>query len=75
VLKLQYGLDILVERSRRDGQGKVLECVPQEKCKGGRPRRGWRVDIKEATGARDIAKEDRYRREGRRLGAEQRQRL
>jgi hypothetical protein len=41
----------------------VLEWVQQEKGKGGRPRRGWRDDVKEGTEARDRAEEDCYRRE------------
>jgi predicted transposase YdaD len=36
---------------------KILEWVPQEKLKRGRPRRGWRDDIKEAMEARDRAEE------------------
>jgi hypothetical protein len=42
--------------------GKVLECVPHEKRERGRQRRGWRDDIKRAMEARNMAKEDCYRR-------------
>jgi hypothetical protein len=36
----------------------ILEWVPEEKSKGGRPRRGWRDDVKEAMEARGFAEED-----------------
>jgi hypothetical protein len=47
----------------------ILEWVPQEKRKQGRPKRGWRDDVKEATEARDRAEQDCCRREEWRLGA------
>jgi hypothetical protein len=40
----------------------VQEWVPREKRKGGRPKRGWRDDIKEAMEARDFAEEDLQKR-------------
>jgi hypothetical protein len=37
---------------------KVLKCVPREYHNRGRPRRGWKYDIKGAVEERDIAEED-----------------
>jgi hypothetical protein len=47
---------------------KAVKWVQQEKGKRGRPRRGWRDDMKRATEARDTAEEDCYRRGGGELG-------
>jgi hypothetical protein len=54
---------------------KLLEWVPEEKCEGGRPRQGWRDEVKEAMEARDFADEVCCRRENWRLGPEKRRQL
>jgi hypothetical protein len=41
---------------------KVLKRVNQDEGKRGRPRRGWRDDMKGAMETRDTAEEDCYRR-------------
>jgi hypothetical protein len=49
---------------------KVLKWVPQEKCKQGQPRWGWRDDIKAAVVARDLTEGGCYRRKDWKRGGE-----
>lgn len=51
---------------------RVLEWIPPERRKRGRPRRSWRDDIKEAMDARNLEEETCYDRRNWKLGTERR---
>jgi hypothetical protein len=60
-LLIWFGHTNAMKEARRPGE--VLTWVTQETRKQGRPRRGWRCDIKGEMEARDLAEEDCYGRE------------
>nr|CAI5855298.1 unnamed protein product [Callosobruchus analis] len=54
---------------------KVLEWMPLERRKRGRPRRSWRDDINQAMAARSLAEDEVFDRKRWKLGTERRQQL
>ncbi|XP_044766695.1 uncharacterized protein LOC123322749 [Coccinella septempunctata] len=54
---------------------KILEWVPPERRKRGRPRRSWRDDVEEAMSARDLEEDTCHDRKRWKLGTEKRRQL